>query len=115
MACWLKIIGAAVESIKLGRLRNHYDSCCCLEVKSCPTLCDPMNHSMPGPPFFHCLPEFGHYDSTFKQLPLVRDFEDKYVCVCCGLDAIIFPNLKQAVAHTDATIPEFLSVNEGLH
>ena len=25
---------------------------------SCPTLCDPMNHSMPGLPVHHQLPEF---------------------------------------------------------
>ena len=27
-------------------------------TQSCPTLCDPMNHSMPSPPVHHQLPEF---------------------------------------------------------
>ena len=27
-------------------------------AQSCPTLCDPMNHSMPGLPVHHLLPEF---------------------------------------------------------
>ena len=27
-------------------------------AQSCPTLCDPMNHSMPGFPVYHQLPEF---------------------------------------------------------
>ena len=27
-------------------------------TQSCPTLCDPMNHSMPGLPVYHQLPEF---------------------------------------------------------
>ena len=27
-------------------------------AQSCPTLCNPMNHSMPGPPVHHQLPEF---------------------------------------------------------
>ena len=27
-------------------------------TQSCPTLCDPMNHSMPGLPVLHQLPEF---------------------------------------------------------
>ena len=27
-------------------------------AQSCPTLCDPMNHSMPGLPVHHQLPEF---------------------------------------------------------
>ena len=29
-------------------------------AQSCPTLCDPMNHSMPGLPVHHKLPEFTH-------------------------------------------------------
>ena len=28
-----------------------------LVAQSCPTLCDPMNHSMPGLPVHHQLPE----------------------------------------------------------
>ena len=39
---------------------------CCIYVsvqfsstaQSCPTLCNPMNHSMPGLPVHHQLPEF---------------------------------------------------------
>ena len=27
-------------------------------IQSCPNLCDPMNHSMPGLPVLHQLPEF---------------------------------------------------------
>ena len=34
-------------------------SCCCLVIKLCPTLRDPMGQSMPGPPVFHCFPELG--------------------------------------------------------
>ena len=30
----------------------------CLVAQSCPTLCDPMNHSKPGPPVHHQLLEF---------------------------------------------------------
>jgi len=32
--------------------------CCCSVTKSCPTLCDPMDCSMPGFIVLHCLPEF---------------------------------------------------------
>ena len=32
--------------------------CCCLVAKSCPTLWDSMDCSMPGFPVLHCLPEF---------------------------------------------------------
>ena len=31
--------------------------CCCLVTKSCPTLCNPMDCSMPGIPVLHCLLE----------------------------------------------------------
>ena len=32
--------------------------CCCSVTKLCPTLCDPMDCSMPGFPVLHYLPEF---------------------------------------------------------
>ena len=32
--------------------------CCCSVVQSCPTLCNPMDCSMPGFPVLHHLPEF---------------------------------------------------------
>ena len=36
------------------------DCCCCLFTQSCPTLCDPMNCSMPTFPVLHNLLEFAH-------------------------------------------------------
>ena len=30
----------------------------CSVAQACPTLCDPMNYSMPGSPVLHYLPEF---------------------------------------------------------
>ena len=35
-----------------------HNICCCSVAQSCPTVCDPMDCSMPGFPVFHCLPEF---------------------------------------------------------
>ena len=32
--------------------------CCCLVAQSCPTLCDPMDRSMPGSSILHCFLEF---------------------------------------------------------
>ena len=61
------------ELILIEEFKNHIDKVIfffILEVKkstsdqirsvtqSCPTLCDPMNHSMPGLPVHHQLPEF---------------------------------------------------------
>ena len=39
-------------------LGNWFQSPCCLVTKSCPTLCNPMNHSTPVFPVLHHLPEF---------------------------------------------------------
>ena len=47
---------------------------CCSVAQSCPTLCDPMNHSMPGLPVHYQLPEFTqthvHWVSDAIQPPL---------------------------------------------
>ena len=43
----------------LNRSSWLINSCCCLVVKSCPTLRDPMDQSTPGPPVFQGLPEMG--------------------------------------------------------
>ena len=32
--------------------------CCCSVAQSCPSVYDPMKHSLPGFPILHCLPEF---------------------------------------------------------
>ena len=37
---------------------SKWTNCCCSVAKLCPTLCDPMNWSMPGLPGFHYLSEF---------------------------------------------------------
>ena len=49
--------------------------CCCLVVKSCLTLCDPMDQSTPGPPVFHCLPDLGQiHVGSFGEGPKRADF-----------------------------------------
>ena len=37
---------------------NKNICCCCSVAKSCPTLCDPMDYSMPCSPVLHYLLEF---------------------------------------------------------
>ena len=37
---------------------HHIRLVCCSVIKSCPTLCDPMNCSMPGFPVLHYLTEY---------------------------------------------------------
>ena len=49
---WLERLEASIKSLILRQ------ACCCSVSKSCPTLCDPMNCSMPGFPVLHYLLEF---------------------------------------------------------
>ena len=37
--------------------RCEFVICCCSVAQSCPTLCDPMDYSMPGIPVHHEIPE----------------------------------------------------------
>ena len=53
------ILCATPHSPLLSQNAEHkYCSCCCSVVKSCPTLCNPMDCSMSGFPVLHYLPEF---------------------------------------------------------
>ena len=45
------------EKGNIQMAQRHMKYCCCSVVKSCPTLCDPMNCSMPGFPVLHHLPD----------------------------------------------------------
>ena len=59
-------LGEAQAGIKIARkninkLKYAYDTTFIQfnsVAQSCPTLCDPMNHSTPGLPIHHQLPEF---------------------------------------------------------
>ena len=46
------------SSMVIGRKIRFSFCWCCSVIKSCPTLCDPMNCNMPGFPVLHYLPEF---------------------------------------------------------
>ena len=50
--------GIYVYVFLICSLRCSYNSYNCSVTKLCPTLCDPMDCSMPGFPVFHHLPEF---------------------------------------------------------
>ena len=41
-------------------LQSQVQLCCCSVTKLCPTLCDPMDCSIPGLPVHHQIPEFTH-------------------------------------------------------
>ena len=56
----------------LAYLQVSWARCCCSVAKSCPTLCEPMDCSMPGFPVLHQLPELAqthvHWVSDAIQL-----------------------------------------------
>ena len=75
-------------------MRRH---CCCLVAQSCPTLCDPMDCSMPGFPVLHHLPELAqthvHWVSDAIQpfhillapsLPALNLFQHQGLFQCVG-------------------------------
>ena len=58
-------------------------------TQSCPTLCDPMNHSTPGLPVHHHLPEF-----TQTSIESVMPSSHLILCSPLLLLPSIFPNIR---------------------
>ena len=54
----LSLLFAANETLREGCWWVISRGCCWSVVQFCPTLCDPMDCSLPGFPVLHCLPEF---------------------------------------------------------
>ena len=69
-------------------------------VQSCPTLCNPMNHSTPGVPVHHQLP------STPKLMSIELVMPSNHLILCCPLLLLpsIFPSFKvfssDSILHT---------------
>ena len=55
---WGRVVELYIANVHVHTHFFVHKYCCCLVAKSCPTLCDPINCSMPGFPVFHYLPEF---------------------------------------------------------
>ena len=53
-------VGAFNRGELKATVSKFFPNPCCFSsvAKSCTTLCNPMDHSIPGFPDFHCLPEF---------------------------------------------------------
>ena len=56
---WARKVGKCIRNLKtrLYRLASPLLCCCCLVPKSCPTLCNHMDCSIPGSPVLHYFPE----------------------------------------------------------
>ena len=84
--------------------------CCWLVTKTCPTLCDPMDSSMPGFPVLHCLPEFVqshvHWvnDAIQWSPPLCYIVFSFLIVILCG--ACYFFNTQQYDSKLDGHIPQ---------
>ena len=59
-------------------------------TQSCPTLCDPMNRSMPGLPVYHQLPEF----TQLMSIELVMPSNHLILCHPLLLLPSIFPSIR---------------------
>ena len=59
-------------------------------TQSCPTLCDPMNHSMPGLPVHHQLPK------STKPMSIEVVMPSNHLILCCPLLLLpsIFPSIR---------------------
>ena len=58
---WLCLRGTCIKTAKVKQIMSQIDVISIQfssVTQSCPTLCDPMNHSTPGLPVHHQLPEF---------------------------------------------------------
>ena len=53
------VVSISTKLVKQVLYYKLYSLVCCLVVRSCLTLRDPMDQSMPGPPVFHSLLELG--------------------------------------------------------
>ena len=58
-------------------------------AQSCPTLCNPMNHSMPGLPVHHQLPEFTQLMSIELVMP------SNHLILCCPL--LLLPQIPPSI------------------
>ena len=68
---------------------KHVAAAAAKSLQLCPTLCDPMNHSMPGLPVHHQPPEF-----TQTHVHQVGD-PSKHLILCCPLLLpSIFPSIR---------------------
>ena len=82
--------------ITVFRLWNHSDEYFCsylissVQLLSCIQLCDPMNHSTPGLPVYHQLPEL----TKLMSIESVMPSNHLILCCHCLLLPSIFPSIR---------------------
>ena len=80
----------ALSSFSAGHILIHVSSCYFPVTKLCPTLCDPMDCSMPGFPILYYLLEFAQFIS-FESVVLSNHL---ILCHLLLLLASIFPSIR---------------------
>ena len=91
--------GVGAEEPPFGGVQSQLLSvflvcCSCSVAESCPTLCDPMDRSMPGSPVLHYLPEFAQTLS----IESVMLFDHLVLCRPLLLLPSIFPSIRDELA-----------------
>ena len=76
-----------MERLTLGEKHAQFSSV----TQSCPTLCDPMNCSMPGLPVCHQPPE-----STQKPMPIESVMPSSHLILCCPL--LLLPSIPPSIS-----------------
>ena len=79
----------------VSRCGSSHCVCCCSVVQSYPTLCDPMDYSMPGFPVLHCLPVCSGSCPSMMQLCLHSSLKEEgrgkgatfLLCACVRVHA----------------------------
>ena len=80
---------STILQLKKKNLRSKWDLFYCSAAQSCLTLCDPMDHSTPGFPVLHCLPEF-----VQTHVHRVSDAIQPFHPHCCPLLPSVFTSIR---------------------
>ena len=87
------------KSLHVSNCQSQFSSA----AQSCPTLCDPMDCSMPGFPVYHQLPELAQTMSIELVIP------SNHLILCCPLLLLpsVFPSIRvfsnESVLHINKT------------
>ena len=70
--------------------------CCCSVAKLCPTLCNPVDYSMPGFPILHCLPRI-----LLKLMSIDSVMPSSHLVLCHPLLLLpsFFPSIRVSSSH----------------
>ena len=88
LSLWICTVGVILPITKVTTVSGN--CCCCSVAKSCPTLCDPMDSSMPGFLLFTIS------QSLLKFMSIESVMPSNHLILCCPLHLLpaIFPSIR---------------------